>query len=97
MPQGTLISKKNRIQNNIEDTKINFFDPNAFKDQEEEEQNNNDQVDHQILEGKIDPAEWRKELDRVYLDLDNIEKEIDLNRQRGVGGVSNIGSYSSIE
>lgn len=28
--QGTMISKKNRIQNNAEETKINFFDPNAF-------------------------------------------------------------------
>lgn len=42
--------------------------------------------DDYILEAKIDPEEWRKELDRVYIDLDNIEKEIELNRQRGTGG-----------
>lgn len=38
----------------------------------------------QILEGKIDPLEWRKEIDRVYQDLDNIDREIELNMQRGV-------------
>lgn len=37
-------------------------------------------LDDQILEGKIDPIEWKKEIDRVYQDLDNIEKEIELNR-----------------
>lgn len=36
--------------------------------------------DDQILEGKIDPIEWRKELDRVFGDLDNIEKDIELNK-----------------
>jgi Intra-flagellar transport protein 57 len=35
------------------------------------------------LEGKIDPAEWRKEQERVYQDLDNIEKDIEINKQRG--------------
>ena len=36
-----------------------------------------------ILEGKIDPIEWRREIDRVYGDLDGIEMEIELNKQRG--------------
>lgn len=74
--EGTLITKKNRISNR-EDTKINFFDPNAYEEDEEETA---EKIDHQILEGKIDPAEWRKEIERVYIDLDNIEKEIELNR-----------------
>jgi len=39
----------------------------------------------QILEAKIDPIEWRKEIDRVEVELDNIEKQIELNRQRGTG------------
>lgn len=39
--------------------------------------------DDQILEGKIDPLEWKKELDRVYQDLDNIDKEIEISKQRG--------------
>ena len=37
------------------------------------------------MEGKIDPIEWMKELDRVYGELDNIERDIELNRQRGTG------------
>jgi hypothetical protein len=32
--QGTMISKKNRIKVNEEDTKINFFDPNHFEEEE---------------------------------------------------------------
>jgi hypothetical protein len=35
-PQGTLISKKNRIQNNAEETKINFFDPRGIDAEEAE-------------------------------------------------------------
>jgi hypothetical protein len=33
-----------------------------------------------ILEGKIDPLEWRKEMDRVEQDLENIDKDIELAR-----------------
>lgn len=94
MPQGTVISKKNRIINNAEETKINFFDPNVYaKEREEEEEmeaNQKDQVDHEILEGKIDPGEWKKEIERMYLELDNIEKEIELSRQRGSSGVKGV-------
>ena len=92
MPQGTMISKKNRIQNNAEETKINFFDPNSYDkgDNEERDPNDKDQVDHEILEGKIDPSEWKKELERMYIDLDNIEKEIELSKQRGSGGIKGV-------
>lgn len=48
--------------------------------------------DDQILEGKIDPIEWKKEMDRVETDLDNIEKDIELNRQRGT-----VGNYDDLE
>ena len=99
--QGTMISKKNRIQNNAEETKINFFDPNAFGGKgaigDEEDGNLPDQVDHQILEGKIDPAEWKKEIERTYQDLDNIEKEIELNRQSGGGGGIASGNLGVVE
>ena len=37
----------------------------------------------EIIEGKIDPQEWRRELDRVYQDLDNIEKDLQLINLRG--------------
>jgi len=30
------------------------------------------------LETKIDPLEWKQEIDRVYRDLANIEKEIEI-------------------
>jgi hypothetical protein len=39
--------------------------------------------DELILEGKIDPVEWKREIDRVEIDLDNIEKEVELIRTRG--------------
>lgn len=92
MPQGTMISKKNRIQNIAEETKINFFDPNTFErdDNEGRDPKDKDLVDHEILEGKIDPSEWKKELERMYLDLDNIEKEIELSKQRGSGGIKGV-------
>jgi hypothetical protein len=32
------------------------------------------------LEGKIDPGEWKKEIERVYWELDGIEKDIELSR-----------------
>jgi hypothetical protein len=44
--------------------------------------------DDQILEGKIDPEEWRKEVERVYKDLDNIERDIELIKTRGSGVLS---------
>lgn len=46
--------------------------------------------DDQILEGKIDPIEWRKELDRVEGDLENIEKDIELGKLRGQVGDDDI-------
>ena len=59
-----------------EETKVNFFNPNTkdiglyevpVKPEEE-----------RILETKIDPLEWKLEIDRVYRDLVNIEKEIEV-------------------
>lgn len=44
--------------------------------------------DDQIIEAKIDPEEWRREVDRVYKDLDNIEKDIELIKTRGSGDLS---------
>ena len=74
---------RSRINNiaNIEETKINFFDPTQYRDHGAGElyELEKDEED-QILEGKIDPLDWRKEIDRVYQDLDNIEREIELNK-----------------
>lgn len=37
------------------------------------------------MEAGLDPLEWRIEVDAVYKELLNIEKEIELSRQRGHG------------
>jgi len=37
------------------------------------------------LETKIDPLEWKQEIDRVYSDLVNIEKDIEVLRKQGDG------------
>lgn len=69
--------KKNKTKSlgNTVETKVNFFDPSEYEDHGFD---NNE--DDQILEAKVDPEEWKKELDRVYVDLVNIDKEIELNR-----------------
>ena len=59
--------------NNNEETKINFFNPHHYNDGKLPYEIEKDE-DNLILEAKIDPQEWRKEIDRVYADLENIEK-----------------------
>ena len=66
----------------IEETKIGFFDPSRYQEQEllfEKAEEN------QILEAVLDPLEWQLEVEAVMRDLLNIEKDIELNRQRGQG------------
>lgn len=80
---NNIITKKKNVQNQIlEDTKINFFDASNYQ--------NDDLVydmakpeDDQIMETKVDPEEWRKEVEKVYKDLDNIERDIELQKTRG--------------
>lgn len=61
---------------NREETRINFFNSHTKDiglydiDQKPEEE--------KILETRIDPLEWKQEIDRVYRDLVNIEKEIEV-------------------
>ena len=50
-----------------EETKVNFFNPNLDDDQLERSE------EHQIIETKIDPLEWNKEVEAVYRDLVRIE------------------------
>ena len=72
-----------------EETKVNFFDTTKYNDDFKKniifkiEKRDEDQ----IIEGKIDPEEWQKEYDRVYGELDNIEKDVELNKQRGAIGI----------
>lgn len=66
----------------IEETKIGFFNPSRYEEQEalfEKAEEN------QILQAQLDPLEWRLEVETVVQDLRNIEKEIELSRQRGNG------------
>ena len=37
------------------------------------------------MQAALDPLEWRLEVDAVYKELLNIEKDIELQRQRGAG------------
>jgi hypothetical protein len=62
----------------IEETKMNFFDPSIYNNNKEYEMEKGEE--DQILEGKIDPIEWMKEVDRVDQDLDNIERDVELAR-----------------
>jgi len=68
----------------IEETKINFFDPSKYEEQEALFEK---PAEDQIIEAKCDPLEWKQEIDRVYLDLVNIEKDLELIKQRGGGSL----------
>lgn len=60
----------------IEETKMNFFNHHNHQDDQQEEDE-----DHQILEARVDPIEWKHEIDRVYGQLNNIQKEIEVWKQ----------------
>ena len=64
-----------------ETTRVNFFNPEN-KDIGLYDIPNKPE-DERILETKIDPLEWKQELDRVYRDLVNIEKEIEVLKNQG--------------
>mgnify|MGYP003329494645 CR=1 FL=1 len=70
--------QKSTLIGKAEETKINFFNPEQIglyeMDKPEEEA---------IIEAKVDPLEWNKEIDRVYKDLVNIEKEIEILKKTG--------------
>ena len=57
---------------------MNFFDAN--EDQLKEDQ--------KIMETRIDPLEWKQEMDRVYRDLVNLEKDIEILVKQGGGAGS---------
>ena len=62
----------------MEETKVDFFNPHGVEDSDNEE--------NQILEARVDPLEWKQEIDRVYGDLDNIHKEIVVLKKQGDTG-----------
>lgn len=71
-------------QGNIEETKINFFDPKSYEDETLFEK----PEEEQILEARFDPVEWKAEVDKVYMDLVGIEKDLELIKQRGGGSIT---------
>ena len=38
------------------------------------------------MDTKIDPLEWKQEIDRVYMDLVNIDKELQIVKKQGMFG-----------
>jgi hypothetical protein len=64
-------------QGNIEETKINFFDAQKY---EEDEKIFERAEENQMIEARFDPLEWKLEVDAVYRDLVNAEKDIELAR-----------------
>lgn len=39
--------------------------------------------ENQIIETKIDPLDWKHEIDRVYRDLVKIEQEVEILKKQG--------------
>lgn len=60
------MGKRNQGIGNVEETKINFFDPSQYNQNMKMPYDLEKEEDDFILEGKIDPLEWKKEMDRVY-------------------------------
>jgi len=67
-------------QGKIEETKINFFDPSKY---EEEEKMFERAEEQQIIQAQLDPFEWKQEVDMVNRDLAELVKEIELAKDRG--------------
>lgn len=79
--QGSLMRDTGTSFLKAEETKVNFFSP-ANKDLGLYEIPNKPE-EERILETRIDPLEWKQEIDRVYRDLVNIEKEIEVLKNQG--------------
>lgn len=76
-------NKKKKLQSgNIEETKINFFDPSMYGEQQAPYEK---PAEDQIIVARFDAVDWRAELDRVYMELASIEKDTQL--VNGYGGV----------
>ena len=59
----------------MNETKDDFFGLQEAEDY--------DPPENKIIETKIDPLEWKAEVDRVYQDLTNIDKEIQIMKKNG--------------
>lgn len=79
--QGSLMRDTGTGFLKAEETKLNFFNPSG-KDIGLYEIPNKPE-EERILYTGIDPLEWKQEIDRVYKDLVNIEKEIEVLKNSG--------------
>ena len=79
--QGSLLRDTGTNFMRGEKTESNFFNPDnkdiGLYDIDTKPE------DEKILETRIDPLEWKQEIDRVYTDLVNIEKEIEVTKLQG--------------
>lgn len=85
-PSGLAGSKTKQRRQTLtaEETKINFFNPEKHTNVEAKTGlDASDHLQEGVLETRIDPLEWKQEIDRVYNDLNNIEKEIEVARKEG--------------
>lgn len=74
------VIKRMVTEGKIEETKINFFDPAKY---EEEEKMFERAEENQMIEANLDPIEWKQEVDSVARELREIEKDIELAKDRG--------------
>lgn len=75
-----------RFKASAEETKANFYDPNNEHNVEVAANlydTNEAAEENAILEARIDPLEWKQELDRVYKELTNVEKEVEIAKREG--------------
>ena len=84
--------KQGDLGQKAEETKINFFDANAY-DQNHLELKGKYEMpektdENKIIEACIDPLEWKLEIDRVYKELNNLEKDIEIMIKNGGSGGS---------
>lgn len=82
---GSKVLKPGQAKKSLqaEETKVNFFDPNSEGLNQTEMRGmlydiTDKPEEQKILETRIDPLEWKQEIDRVYRDLSNLEKDIEI-------------------
>jgi len=76
-PEIDKLSRKKSIVAKAEETKVNFFSQGDLYNEDEQGE------DHKIIENKVDPLEWNKEIDRVYSQLVKIEQEVEILKKQG--------------
>ena len=86
-PSNTSKKKQLSLVTKAEETKVNFFNPNLDDDRLSQDE------EHQIIENKVDPLEWNKEVEAVYRDLVKIEQEIEIMKKQGSASSSDFEEF----